>query len=422
MQSGSAYQSAPSYQQQQQPSQPQPQPQPTPQQAPPPPNFHPYYSLMPETSRERFYDILSGLDPYRSTPKEFIHLLVHAATRDREIADALIRLNHDRIHNPSTWRPTAPPNFAAQPLPPNQAPGSGRPVAPQPPPPPPPHQAFGQPLSGTPAAPSPAQEGTARPRKRKRKEANAGPKPNWRRTIMYMPPHQAPQTRVPPAQPQNLNHMQVNVAPTQQNPSAPVPVPEQQGVPSLATTFTPPNIERRYSESPTSDAYDAYEKAVKPIHGEPKERACNYTWTLDRAEVHLGFTGQYDGMTEQRQLSIGFEVALKLQKYLKRLNAALDNNVTVANRVHILTVMREILAATLEADNTLGKECRECSREYDSTYLAAVRKLTPEQLSRLKSLEHGKWLEEFQDLITVATRQNMFPLLKKAFDHINSAV
>ncbi|KAJ8119953.1 hypothetical protein O1611_g10494 [Lasiodiplodia mahajangana] len=107
---------------------------------------------------------------------------------------------------------------------------------------------------------------------------------------------------------------------------------------------------------------------------------------------------------------------------LKKLGAAIDKYVTLANRVHILTVMREIIAATLEAGQTVGKECRECSREFDSTYLTAVRKLTPEQLRRLKILEDGKWVEEMQGLVNEANKQAMFPLLVRALDHINSAV
>ncbi|KAI1745062.1 hypothetical protein F4680DRAFT_404135 [Xylaria scruposa] len=100
----------------QQPSQQPPQP---PQ--PPPPDFHPYYSLVGNEVHNQFYDILGELDPFRQTPKEFINLLVYAATRDREVAQALIRLNSDRIMNPSTWQPHLPPSFTTQPTSPPHA-------------------------------------------------------------------------------------------------------------------------------------------------------------------------------------------------------------------------------------------------------------------------------------------------------------
>jgi hypothetical protein len=161
---------------------------------------------------------------------------------------------------------------------------------------------------------------------------------------------------------------------------------------------------------------------MEEIEGEPNESLCNYMWALERAETHLGFTGNYDETSEIRPTSIGYEVALKLQKILKKLNATMDKHVTIANRVHILTVMREIIEATLEADHAVGKECRECSGEFDSTYLEAVRKLTPRQLKRLKELDNGKWSKEFQDLVTEADRQAVFPLLRRTLDHINAAV
>lgn len=173
---------------------------------------------------------------------------------------------------------------------------------------------------------------------------------------------------------------------------------------------------------PVPSAARADNDTIRPLEGEPKENPCNFTWCLDRAETHLGFTGKLDDVSEIRQLSVGYEIALKLQSTLKKLNAMMDKHVTLPNRVHILTVMREIMAATLEADHTAGKECRECAREFDSNYLSAVRKLTPQQLTRLKTIEGGKWLQELQDLVTEANRQAMFPLLAQALEHVKSAV
>ncbi|KAI1355159.1 hypothetical protein F5Y01DRAFT_198788 [Xylaria sp. FL0043] len=197
----------------------------------------------------------------------------------------------------------------------------------------------------------------------------------------------------------------------------PTPTPQSNGL--HAPGEAPLSVVSVKPVAPTKD--DNASNAIEPIEGEPKEKPCNYTWALDRAEIHLGFTGKYKTESEVRKTSIGYDIALILQKLLKKVCATLDRHVTLANRVHILTVMREILMATLEAEGTVGKECRECSREFDSTYLAAVHKFTPAQLRRLKDLEDGKWLEEMQDLINEANRQKMFPLLRRAFDYINSA-
>ncbi|RYC59932.1 hypothetical protein CHU98_g6290 [Xylaria longipes] len=236
------------------PPPPPPQQQQQPPQPPPPP-FHPYYSLTPETSRDRFYNILGELDPYRTTPKEFIHLLVHAATRDGEIAQALLRLNSDRINYPSTWRPPLPPNFAYQP------------------PPPPPHfpsqpsPATSTPISyppnahtNTSAAPPPADEHATppiHPRKRKRNEAagqHAAPTPAKSRFKVNYPP--------------------------------PAPLSGRQGVPRPATTSTTLPIVFAQSVAPTGDA-NGSDKVIKPIDGDSKEPPRNYTCSELNAAIEL---------------------------------------------------------------------------------------------------------------------------------------
>ncbi|KAI0451057.1 hypothetical protein F5B21DRAFT_488447 [Xylaria acuta] len=210
---------------------------------PPPPHFHPYYSLTPETTSDQFYDILRELDPYRTTPKEFIHLLVHAATRDGEIAQALVRLNSDRIKNPSTWQPPLPPTFAAQPPAPSHFPsqpwpGTATPISHPP-----------NVHTSTSAAPVSAQEyatSLIHPRKRRRIEAaeqHAAPTPatsrfrvNCHRMVMFSGPQQPPPPATHAKQPWNPTIVQVDAAAAQRLP--PTPLSGQQGVPSPATTST----------------------------------------------------------------------------------------------------------------------------------------------------------------------------------------
>ncbi|KAI3326239.1 hypothetical protein HD806DRAFT_520879 [Xylariaceae sp. AK1471] len=449
----------PQQQQQQQQQQPFSQHQPYSHQPPPPPAFQSPLPPINDPLRNQFYDILGELDPFKATPKEFIHLLVHAAVRDGEIARSLFRLNHDRLQYPQFWRPPVPPDMAAQPkpgistpapLPSNTYKGpvlrSSAPAAP-------PSAATPATPSGTPAdtptsaptgvpanasigapasastdalAPSPAQKIVSAPEstlKRKRDSSDGQksvPHPTSRMgmgppIVMYWGPQEqlainSGQAWNPGFPPQN----QLQMAPT---------TPKYPPVPSSGPHGIPTPVARSIPIVPvqaTTSSSAAIDNGIEVINGEPKEQSCNFTWALDRAETHLGFTGNYDKMSEVRQLSTGYEVALKVQKLLKKLNIALDKHVTFANRVHILTVMREIIAATLEANHTVGKECRECSREFDSTYLAAVRKLTPQQLLRLKALESGKWLQEMQDLVDEADKQAMFPLLRRALDHLNA--
>ncbi|KAI1156452.1 hypothetical protein F4825DRAFT_296352 [Nemania diffusa] len=394
---------------------------------PPPPPVHPFSNPIAEAGlRDEFYGILGELDPYRVTPKEFVHLLVHAAVRDGEVAQALRRLNYDRVNSPGTWHPPAARNLTTPPYP-NQ-PITSIPGA----------QARGNP----PAPPSvPGQQTAAsltspRPPKRRRGEAARDQSKDLNpKIIIYQGPPQPPPPPPPPFPHyrQSWKHSYAaegqlqTTAPIPRSPPPPPPLLGPRNVPGPVATpipivSVPPAAPDNTPASPPAGDANANSNAIEPVDGEPKEQACNFTWALDRAETHLGFTGNYDNTSETRQISLGYEIALRLQKLLKKLDAAVDKHLTLANRVHILTVMREIIAATLEAGQTVGKECRECSREFDSTFLAAVCKLTPIQLKRLKVLEDGKWLEEMQSLVTEANRQAMFPLLVRAFDHINSAV
>ncbi|KAI0554464.1 hypothetical protein F4679DRAFT_526148 [Xylaria curta] len=175
-------------------------PQQLPQQ--PPPDFHPYYSLVPNAIHNQFYDILAELDPYRQTPKEFINLLVYAATRDNEVAQAIFRLNSDRIKNPSTWQPHLPPSFTTQPPSPSHFPtqpwpGTSAPISH----PPDTHASISTPL------PPIHEDATSllHPRKRKRNEAaeqhaastsaTSRFRVNCHRMVMFSGPQQPP----PPA-------------------------------------------------------------------------------------------------------------------------------------------------------------------------------------------------------------------------------
>lgn len=78
--------------------------------------------------------------------------------------------------------------------------------------------------------------------------------------------------------------------------------------------------------------------------GEPpekKEPSCNYTWLVDRTEVHLGWTGNWDKYSEIRQHSLGIGVASKILKMLQQMEKNMEKHKTFPNRVHVLCVMRE---------------------------------------------------------------------------------
>ncbi|KAI2473227.1 hypothetical protein F4781DRAFT_380982 [Annulohypoxylon bovei var. microspora] len=463
-----------------------------------------------EERRKSYYEILGEMDPYKGSPKEFIHLLVKAAMRDEEISKAIRRLNEERLQNPSSWTPVRPqdpsalerrhssqPNhdYGIQNQQQNQQPNQ----QPQSQPMPNPHVQQQFPPGMTPGY------GPQQPQMPQQMPhtvvyyvyppANAGqphqvipgqiygsPAPN-----MYPPypqPQPPPGIGAPPQPPPPYapgasqsqagfpvapNPVAPNISHTHQSPYTSIPPQPisrqpstQQAIPSgedgtsirrNASTTRPPNSNDNVtnnivdSDSNTnshhsndiSDDVDEHENDNKNVspndydsgdnnangdvdtnpnemdlddeHPGPKEQSCNFTWVVDRAETQLGWTGNFEKESEIRQDTIGQSTAFKLQKLLKRMNAMIDKHITFRNRTHILTVMREVIMATLDTDSRVGSACRKNAKEYDDTFVDAVGKLTPEHKQRLKSLEDGKWMEEMQMLIEEANRKSMFPRL-----------
>ncbi|KAI0472574.1 hypothetical protein GGR56DRAFT_651004 [Xylariaceae sp. FL0804] len=394
----------------------------------PPTPSNPNMAYWQDRARNSYYDILAELDPYRATPKEFIHLLVNAAVRDWRIAKGINKLNEDRLRDASTWQPVRPPHLQGAPSP-QVAGGPGPIQTPQPRQAawtvyaapgqaawtpqalpqlaPRPNQALPQgQTAGAPQA-LPQGQGAWHPQPVEGGQAQVA------RITSGLPP---PLNRTSPAQPGSEF--------SQARPNGPInlishPIQaERQVSQPVQSQPVQPQVPTGGSRIPfhTSTGPNPSDSGVEGEDGtpEPREMACNFTWVVDRAETSLGWTGRWDTTSQIRQVTMGYEVALKLGKLLKKMNGMMDKYVTFANRVHILCVMKEIMMVVLETDSTVGKECRECAREYDVNFVQAVKKLSPKQRNKLKELEGGTWLQELNDLIDEADRQNMFSYLKHA--------
>ncbi|KAI1502834.1 hypothetical protein F5X99DRAFT_377692, partial [Biscogniauxia marginata] len=347
-------------------------------------NSYPLYRPHQDMKRNQLYAMLGALDPYRVTPKEFIHLLVEAGLHDEDIYRSIYRMNEERLQNPQYWNPVRGLPGPGQPLP--------QPYQQQQPPPPP--QQHPQPYKvPRPIAPAPS--------------------PCPPQVIYYAPQN-------PPFYPQAIS----NAPPpsTIVLPHSPQePIPSHQTSPSQSESSIGPVVPAQrpgpaVDDGATTAAGNTNDSAIEldDEPAEPSEQPCNFTWVVNRVEVHLGWTGNWDKMSETRQTNIGYTVAFKLQKLQRKMNAMMDKYLSFPNRVHILTVMRELMAATLETDSRVGRECRECAREYDDNFVEAVRKLTPAQRRRLKVLEGGKWVQELQELVDEAKRQSLFRRLEQA--------
>ncbi|RYP30641.1 hypothetical protein DL767_006141 [Monosporascus sp. MG133] len=355
-----------------------------------------------------FYNILGALDPYKLTPVEFIHLLVTAAMTNDEISRALYNMHNARIQNPHTWQPKLPPQIMGPPVQLQYQP---------PPPPPDPNRGpqVAHPLSVQ--APNFPQHVPAPQRSHPNLIAQppgpwAGPSPtptalNTSSNQLNLPPGPAHSQHIPPQYYTPIqNHPQGTAG--SHNGASPIPIPGSDSAPGTSATGT-----GNSNGSPT-----------EPGDGEPpepKEPACNYTWVVDRAETHLGWTGNWDKYSEIRQHTIGVSVAGKLQKLMQLMEKHMDKHKTFVNRVHILCVMREVLMATLDTDSIVGSEARRNAQGYDDAYVAAAEKLTAPQRRRLKALEGGKVIREFQELVDEAKHQDMFPRLEEALAIFNSS-
>ncbi|KAK9417917.1 hypothetical protein SUNI508_08565 [Seiridium unicorne] len=321
------------------------------------------------------YHTLSSMDPYHSTPMDFIHLLVKAAVRDNEIAYDIKQLQ-------ARWNadPAYQSIIASQQTYKNPFMGPNGQPPPPPPPPPPPHHENRH-LMPAQSLPQPhgKDQGPLRP--------PPGPpsrqKPGATGT-QWMPPVINPITSLPP-------HVRLRQA------TANGPPP--------ASISAPPVVEGEEDDEPHA----------------PNEKPVNFTSMLNSAEAELGWTGKYEKLSEIRQESSGWQAAQKIGKILDKMSQKATLHLKFANRVHILTVIREIIMSVLETQGTrVATEVRNMSGNYDVPLLASVKKLTDGQRRRLGKLENGKWMQEFLETVELANKQDMFPRVKEAYDLINN--
>ncbi|KAM0809138.1 hypothetical protein AB5N19_09481 [Seiridium cardinale] len=319
------------------------------------------------------YHTLSSMDPYHSTPMDFIHLLVKAAVRDNEIAYDIKQLQARWNADPAYQSIIASQQAYKNPF-------MGPNGQPPPPPPPPPHHESRHLM---PAQSLPQSHGRGQGPPRPPPGPPSRQKPGATGT-QWMPPVINPITSLPP-----------HIRQRQATANGPPP----------ASISAPPVVEGDEDDEPHA----------------PNEKPVNFTSMLNSAEAELGWTGKYDKLSEIRQESSGWQAAQKIGKILDKMSQKATLHLKFANRVHILTVIREILMSVLETQGTrVATEVRNMSGNYDVPLLASVKKLTDGQRRRLRKLENGKWMQEFLETVELANRQDMFPRVQEAYDFINN--
>lgn len=145
---------------------------------------------------------------------------------------------------------------------------------------------------------------------------------------------------------------------------------------------------------------------------EPKEKAADYSKLLQKVEKDLGWYGKYDKYSDAREQTAGMNVASQIETTLEKLRGHMDKHRSFGNRVHILTIMREMLMAVLQTEGSrVGSEVRNSAYQYDDNLIWAVEKLTMAQRRKLKTLDGGAWVREMQKLIDEAKSYCIFERL-----------
>ena len=339
--------------------------------------------LVRNTRRAELYNLLAALDPYKATPKEFIHLLVAGALDNEAISRAIYKMHDDKVRTPHTWQPILGPAFHGAPtqfLPPNTN-GAN------------PH---GQPPRAHP---------------RERLILPAGTM-DW-------------QNAAHSSTSQGSNHGPALPPGSLQPPPGPIPPPSQISAPGSMPHPNPGLQPDPKPPGPTpqdqASAPNGYPKELDDGEPpEPKEQSCNYTWVVDRTETLLGWTGNWDRHSKVRQRTIGKQSANKILKLLQMMTRYMEKHKSFANRVHCLCVMREVLMATLETDSIVGETARANSQGFDDAYVLGVEQLTDAHRRKLCKLEDGKVIQELRDLVTEAKHQFLFPRLEHVLETLEN--
>lgn len=103
---------------------------------------------------------------------------------------------------------------------------------------------------------------------------------------------------------------------------------------------------------------------------EPKEKPADYRKLLERVEKDLGWYGKYDKYSDAREMTAGMNVSIKIEQLLGKLRGFMDKHQSFGNRVHVLTIMREMLMAVLQTQGSrVGSEVRKGAYRYDDNMI-----------------------------------------------------
>ncbi|KAK7958576.1 hypothetical protein PG988_013424 [Apiospora saccharicola] len=293
------------------------------------------------------YHKLGQLDPDRTFPLDLVHILVKAAFRDPAIAldldNAIQRqyllapggLQPAQMGPPIPGAPVQPPNSSGVPSPPILSPDTPTPPAP----------------TAAPPAPAP------------RPSSNAP---------------SIPASRVPAATGQKR--------PAYGMPSVPLPPPRRIRT-EAPMPLTGPGL---------LIATPLFGWEAGGIAPEPREKQAKYDKLLKQAERDLGWYGKYDRCSEWKEEELAVAACDYIGVRLGNLAKAMGQHRSYANRLHVLTVMREILMSCLKTSGCeVGSQVRNFGMDYDGSFVSAVQAMTPGQRRKVRAEGGGAWVDRF---------------------------
>ncbi|KAK7997530.1 hypothetical protein PG989_005570 [Apiospora arundinis] len=384
------------------------------------------------------YHKVGQLDPERKCPITLVHILVRAACRDPVIAldldnaiQSQYRLGPNGLPNSQpaqTCRPMAPTQMNT----PHNAQGTG--FAAQ--------MAFATPnmpvAAAAPSVPATATESPAVARAPTAPmSSTAGPR-GFSSAGQVVPAFTAGQKRSgdplfspqPPARRIRIEAPVQSAAEARLGSESPLFMPQDESPSSPGAddrlTFDKeardPEWRRFGTLRPESDQSSFEnsedEEVLEAQMPEPHEKRACYGQFVEEIANDLDWHAKYESGTDGKDEDgkDALIVSLHVANRMKKLARAMDEHRSYDNRLHVLTVMRDILFCCLKkaTGSWVGFEVRNSSCCYDSDFVAAVWLMTPGQRRKVRVQGGGAWIERLLVVMREARRHSVYPQLYQA--------
>ncbi|KAK7981424.1 hypothetical protein PG988_003662 [Apiospora saccharicola] len=162
--------------------------------------------------------------------------------------------------------------------------------------------------------------------------------------------------------------------------SRPLVIPDQ-------VTSPPPDSDDSLfvrSDGEEEEEGDQDEEATEDEPPEPREKPVNYDKLLETTKRDLGWYGKYERCTERGEKGLAMSACHSIGMRLGRLENAMKRHQSYANRLHVLTVMRDMLHACYATRASRVGTYVHHGFYFDVHFAEAVQAMTPAQRRRVR--------------------------------------